>query len=272
LSLALQATLLQVLQDLRFSRVGGHGVIEVDMRVIAATNRHVERAIERGEFRADLYYRLDVVDIHIPPLRERREEIPHLASVFLSRFNEQYGRQKQLSPETLARLMEHPWAGDVRELENAIRRMVVLTDGEQAFQASLGRRRNGPAATAAAPAPAVAESLREIARRAAREAERTALAEVLDRVHWNRAEAARILKVSYKTLLNKISECELVPPPRRNFPEPIFRPTAPAGRSRGHSRLTRPTQHGRDFTDYVNLYTVVRICRQCRPRNPAATA
>jgi len=215
LPLGLQAKLLHVLQDFRFSRVGGHGTVEVDTRVIAATNRDLEEALARGEFREDLYYRLNVVEIRVPPLRERREEIPLLTSFFLGRFNEQYGRKKQLSPETLARLMEHPWSGNVRELENAIRRMVVLTDGEQAFQASLGRRRNGPAATAAAPEPAVAESLREIARRAARAAERTALAEVLDRVHWNRAEAARILKVSYKTLLNKISECGLTPPSRR---------------------------------------------------------
>jgi two-component system, NtrC family, response regulator AtoC len=215
LPLALQAKLLHVLQDFRFTRVGGNGVIEVDARVIAATNRDLERAIDRGEFREDLYYRLNVVEIHVPPLRERREEIPLLASAFLSRFNEQYGRKKRLSPETLARLMEHSWSGNVRELENAIRRMVVLADGEQAFQASLPRRRSGHVATAAGPAPTISESLRDIGRRAAREAERKALAEVLDRVHWNRAEAARILKVSYKTLLNKISECELVPPPRR---------------------------------------------------------
>ena len=215
LPLALQAKLLHVLQDFRFTRVGGNGVIDVDARVIAATNRDLERAIDRGEFREDLYYRLNVVEIHVPPLRERREEIPLLASAFLSRFNEQYGRKKRLAPETLARLMEHSWSGNVRELENAIRRMVVLADGEQAFQTSLPRRRSGHLAAAAAPTPAVTESLRDIGRRAAREAERKALAEVLDRVHWNRAEAARILKVSYKTLLNKISECELVPPPRR---------------------------------------------------------
>jgi two-component system response regulator AtoC len=212
---ALQAKLLHVLQDFRFARVGGHGLIEVDTRVIAATNRNLERAIERGEFREDLYYRLDVVEIRVPPLRERREEIPHLASTFLSRFNEQYRRKKQLSPETLALLMEHSWPGNVRELENVIRRMVVLADGEQAFSASLARRRNGRAAKAVGPAPAVSESLRDIGRRAAREAERTALAEVLDRVHWNRAEASRVLKVSYKTLLNKIAANKLAPDSRR---------------------------------------------------------
>ena len=215
LPLALQAKLLHVLQDFRFTRVGGNGVIDVDARVIAATNRDLERAIDRGEFREDLYYRLNVVEIHVPPLRERREEIPLLVATFLARFNAQYGRQKALAPETLARLMEHPWSGNVRELENAIRRMVVLTEGEQAFAASLARPRNGQAPAAPAPTAAVTEGLREIARRAARAAERQALVEVLDRVHWNRAEASRILKVSYKTLLNKIAECELTPPSHR---------------------------------------------------------
>ena len=213
LPLALQAKLLHVLQDFRFSRVGGHGMIDVDARVIAATNRDLEAAMTRREFREDLYYRLNVVEIRVPPLRERRDEIPALASYFLAKFNAQYGRQKQLLPETIARLQEYSWSGNVRELENAIRRLVVLTDGEQAVEALVGRRRNG---VAEAPRPLITESLREIARRGAREAERKALAEVLDRVNWNRAEASRILKVSYKTLLNKICECGLQPPSRRD--------------------------------------------------------
>jgi two-component system, NtrC family, response regulator AtoC len=213
LPLALQAKLLHVLQDFRFSRVGGHGVIDVDARVIAATNRDLEAAMGRGLFREDLYYRLNVVEIRVPPLRERRDEIPALAAYFLAKFNAQYGRKKQLSPETIARLQEYPWSGNVRELENAVRRLVVLTDGEQAVEALAAPRRNGGITEAAR--ATISEGLRDIARRGAREAERKALGEVLDRVHWNRAEASRILKVSYKTLLNKISECGLKPPPRR---------------------------------------------------------
>ncbi len=216
LPLALQAKLLHVLQDFRFARVGGNALVDVDTRVIAATNRDLELAMTRGEFREDLYYRLNVVEIHIPPLRERKEEIPLLAAWFLSRFNEQYGRSKQLSPETMARLMEHSWSGNVRELENVIRRLVVLTDGEQAFEALVARDRNGRAA-ASRPSPFATESLRESARHGARQAERKALGEVLEQVQWNRAEASRILRVSYKTLLNKISECELTPPSRRRF-------------------------------------------------------
>jgi two-component system, NtrC family, response regulator AtoC len=214
LPLGLQAKLLHVLQDFRFARVGGVGLIDVDTRVVAATNRDLEAAMTRGEFREDLYYRLNVVEIRVPPLRERREEIPALASWFLAKFNAQYGRQKQLSPETIARLRDYPWSGNVRELENAIRRLVVLTDGEKAVEALADRRRQGPVE---ATRPVITESLRDIARRGARDAERKALAEVLEQVRWNRAEASRILKVSYKTLLNKICECGLTPPSRRTF-------------------------------------------------------
>jgi two-component system, NtrC family, response regulator AtoC len=212
LSLSLQAKLLHVLQDFRFSRIGGHGIVDVDARVIAATNRDLEDAMKRGEFREDLYYRLNVVEIRVPPLRERREEIPMLAKWFLAKFNAQYGRQKQLQPETLARLREYPWSGNIRELENAIRRLVVLSDGAQAIEALVARPQAG---SVDAVLPMTTESLRDIARRGAREAESKALAAVLERVNWNRAEASRILKVSYKTLLNKICECGLRPPSRR---------------------------------------------------------
>ena len=213
LPLALQAKLLHVLQDFRFSRVGGRELLEVDMRVIAATNRNLEEAMASGQFRADLYYRLNVVEIRVPPLRERREEIPELATRFLARFNAQYGRQKELLPETLARLTEYPWSGNVRELENVMRRLVVLADGEQAIEALMTRGRNGHGSV---PRFTVAEGgLREIGRRGARQAECEALRAVLERVGWSRAEAARILKVSYKTLLTKIAEFGLTPPLRR---------------------------------------------------------
>ena len=209
---ALQAKLLHVLQDFRFSRVGGHAPLDVDARVIAATNRDLEQAMALGEFREDLYYRLNVVEIRVPPLRERREEIPGLAARFLAEFNARYGRQKHLSPETIARLTEYAWPGNVRELENVIRRMVLLADGEQTFEALVARDRNGHAVASAS--PVVTESLRGIARGGAREAERRALAEVLERVQWNRLEAARAFKISYKTLLNKISAHALRPPSR----------------------------------------------------------
>jgi two-component system, NtrC family, response regulator AtoC len=212
LPLSLQAKLLHVLQDFAYARVGGHGLIEVEARVITATNRDLERQVALGEFRDDLYYRLNVVELRIPPLRERREEIPGLAALFLARFNGQYRRQKQLSRETLARLTQYSWSGNVRELENVIRRMVVLDNGEEAFEALVARGRHG--AGVVRPVASEPESLREIGRRAAGEAECQVLAEVLERVQWNRALASRILKVSYKTLLNKIAQYGLAPPRR----------------------------------------------------------
>ncbi len=214
LPLALQAKLLHVLQDFAFSRVGGHAVVEVDARVIAATNRDLEQAVAAGQFREDLYYRLNVVEIRIPPLRERKEEIPLLVARYLARFNTQYGRARQLSPETIARLVANPWMGNVRELENAIRRMVLLADAEQTFEALVRSASAGPAPLPSS-TPDLVESLRDIARRGAREAERAALVEVLESVRWNRTAAARLLRVSYKTLLNKIRECKLTPATRR---------------------------------------------------------
>jgi DNA-binding NtrC family response regulator len=133
LPLSLQVKLLHVLQDFRFSRAGGQAMFDIDTRVIAATSRPLEEAVARGEFREDLCDRLNAVEIRVPPLRERREEIPGLAARFLAEFNTQNGRQKNLSPETIARLSEYSWPGNVRELENVIRRMVVLPDG--AFEA-----------------------------------------------------------------------------------------------------------------------------------------
>jgi two-component system response regulator AtoC len=213
LPLGPQAKLLHVLQDFRFSRVGGNGSIDVDSRVIAATNRNLEEAVARGEFREDLYYRVNVVEIRVPPLRERREEIPALASWFLEKFNAQYGRQKQLSPETMTHLQQHSWSGNVRELENVVRRLVVLTDVEREIETLAARNGSGRVQQPA-------EGLREIARRGAREAERRALEDVLHRVGWNRAAASRILKVSYKTLLNKIVDCGLTPSCSRQSADP----------------------------------------------------
>ena len=223
LPMSLQAKVLHVLQDLTFSRVGGHGMIEVDVRVIAATNRDLELAITQREFREDLFYRLNVVEIAIPPLRQRSEEILPLARRFLELFSKQYGRSREMTPEIERALLGHHWPGNVRELENIVRRMVVLSDIAPVIDA-LGARREAPASSLETPpartasiAP-VREALRDIARNGARQAERKALAEVLEKVNWNRAEAARVLKVNYKTLLHKIAECELKPPAESSQP------------------------------------------------------
>jgi two-component system response regulator AtoC len=224
LPLALQAKLLNVLQDGEFSRVGGREIIRVDTRIIASTNRDLVTAINRGEFREDLYYRLNVVEIEAPPLRERREEIPVLTEYFLEKFNQQAHRRVTLLPGVMEFFVRYDWPGNVRQLENIVRRLVVLGNVPGIHQEVLNTLRGAPTRPAqcgpgspdehamvpAAPSAEMqALGLRAIARRAAREAERRALQQVLEEVRWNRIEAARLLKVSYKTLLTKISECGL---------------------------------------------------------------
>jgi len=221
LPLGLQAKLLHVLQDQEFSRLGGRDMIRVDTRVIASTNRDLEAALAAGQFREDLYYRLNVVEIKVPPLRERREEIPVLVAYFLERFIHQYGRKMTPKPEILQWFNGYSWPGNVRELENIVRRLVVLNNASQIQEELLPRQQTGTPDPRAGTAPSgsvqpvsvegAAMGLREIARRAAREAERRAIAEVLVRVRWNRTAAARLLKISYKTLLYKIKESGLAP-------------------------------------------------------------
>jgi DNA-binding NtrC family response regulator len=172
-----------------------------------------------GQFREDLYYRLNVVEIQVPPLRERKEEVPLLASSFLKKFTTHNDRKVEIPAETLSLLAEYPWPGNVRELENTILRLVVLGNVRQVHEEMLAHLRTPPVKRSQAddgnehlapvPSPEASPGLREVARRAAQEAERKAIQEVLDRVHWNRSEAARLLKVSYKTLLTKITECGL---------------------------------------------------------------
>jgi two-component system, NtrC family, response regulator AtoC len=216
--LRLQAKLLHVLQDGEFSRVGGEKIIDTDVRLIAATNRDLEASMRAHQFREDLYYRLNVIEIRIPPLRERREEIPVLVDHFLKKFNVQYGRAVDVPAETLRAFLDYEWPGNIRELENAVKRVVVLGSARPVHIEIVGNlsRSNRPVARPGAPplevrpSPDTPISLKDIARQAAREAERVAIKEVLDRVHWNRAKAARLLQISYKALLYKIVQCGLV--------------------------------------------------------------
>jgi len=218
--LRLQAKLLHVLQDGEFARVGGEKLIGTDVRLIAATNRDLENAMRAHQFREDLYYRLNVIEIRIPPLRERREEIPVLIEHFRRRFNTQYGRMVEIPPDTVRVFMEYGWPGNIRELENAVKRTVVLGSARPVHQEILQNLQRAPRTSVPVTAAAVAAtvdpnqviSLKEIARQAAREAERVAIKEVLDRVHWNRAKAARLLQISYKALLYKIVQCGLITP------------------------------------------------------------
>ena len=124
--LRLQAKLLHVLQDGEFSRVGGEKIIDTDVRLICATNRDLEASMRMHQFREDLYYRINVIEIRIPPLRERREEISILLDYFLKKFNAQYGRAVDVPTETQRAFLEYHWPGNIRELENAVKRVVVL--------------------------------------------------------------------------------------------------------------------------------------------------
>jgi two-component system response regulator AtoC len=209
LPIGLQAKLLHVLQDHQFARVGGAEVIKVDVRVIASTNRDLLAAARIGHFREDLYYRLKVVDPVVPALRERPEEIPILANIFVKRFNELYHADVELSPDSMRLLMKYTWPGNVRELENMVKRVVVLREEhllQEELTALTGPSDDPPSGPATSNGPA---TLKAIGRRAANEAERRAILEVLEQVCWNRAEAARCLGIGYKTLLYKMEQCGL---------------------------------------------------------------
>jgi two-component system, NtrC family, response regulator AtoC len=206
---ALQAKLLHVLQDGEFSRIGGKSTLSVDVRILAATNQELERAVMEGRFREDLYYRLNVVHVFVPPLRERTVEIPLLANYFVERYAKLYGRGGFSIPTSvMERLKQQRYPGNVRELENLIKRMIVLDDPY------LTRIRLPEAAADGAraelPMPSVAEpTLKEIGRRASQAAEREAIAKMLEQTGWNRVRTARALRISYRALLYKIKQAGL---------------------------------------------------------------
>jgi two-component system response regulator AtoC len=247
LKAALQAKLLHVLQDAEFTKLGSNKPVNVDVRVVAATNRDLESMLMRGEFREDLYYRVKVIEVTVPPLRERRSEIAHLSTFFMDRYARRYNRQpRQISEELQQLFQTYEWPGNIRELENMIKRIVILQDEQLVIRemtrtprlsaAYAGAGAASAMAGAAQPAPAVvadepeqAESadadepdddtppdvaaapagsrLADVAKAAAMKAERIVIEETLGQVQWNRRRAAEQLGVSYKTLLNKIKEC-----------------------------------------------------------------
>jgi two-component system, NtrC family, response regulator AtoC len=252
---SLQAKLLHVLQDGQFSRLGGHNDVHVDVRIITATNRSLEDAVTDGSFREDLFYRLNVVCIYMPPLRDRREEIPSLVQYFLTKYSTHYNRPgTTISPETLEAFMVHEWPGNVRELENVIQRIVILGSESHVSNPLMPRRAErhavhlaprpapapAPVPTPVAPpvaVPAVPDtvavdraveqeveaagdqpSLKLIGRAAARAAERELILRMLHRTRWNRKEAAEMLGISYKALLYKIKENRLDDPVTDPFP------------------------------------------------------
>jgi len=194
-----QVELLRVLEEKRVTRVGGKKAVPVDFRVIAATHRDLRDMVKSGEFREDLFWRLDVVSVEIPPLRERREDIPLLAQHFLERLGKSMNRRNlQLTPAALDALQECDWPGNVRELQNAIERAIVLGRKDVIDAKDLPTRPAGSVAAASA--------------RSLSEMERVHIARVLDETGWNITHAAAILEIDRGTLYNKIKKYELTKP------------------------------------------------------------
>ena len=210
----LQAKLLHVLQDGEFSRLGSKRDTAVDVRVLCATNKLLENQVAEGLFREDLFYRINVVTVHIPPLRERRDEIPVLLSYFIEKYSGVYHRRvPPLEEKTVKYLTAYSWPGNIRELENLCKRYVIVGNVTQMVR-ELSARAPGLSPSPRIPPAEGQLSLLEIGRHAAWQAERQAIREMLLATRWNRKEAARRLKVSYKALLNKIKTIELEDIPR----------------------------------------------------------
>lgn len=236
--LDLQSKLLHVLQEKQFYRIGGEREVKVNCRVLTATNRVLDDLVEEGRFRRDLYYRINVVNIHIPPLRERKDDIPLLADYFLKRYAEMYNRQDAvISNRLMEMFLGYEWPGNVRELENYVKRFIILGNESQLITEFQRKRENGLALREIPGGDAEGwgnepegrpqrkaggkgnggdplvlpekATLKEVAKIAQRRAEREMIERVLQQTRWNRRKAAQILDISYKALLYKIKECGL---------------------------------------------------------------
>ena len=207
LDYSLQSKLLQLLQDGQFCRIGAQEDKKVEVRVVCATNRQLEREVESGRFRQDLFYRINVVDIHMPPLRERAPDLPVLTQYFLELYNEKYNaRARPLSPSLLAQLQRYHWPGNIRELENLMRRYTILATEEAITSELLPRKHE----LLGDDIPLDGDiSLKKLTRQAVQELERKIILRVLQANHWNRKRTARALGISYRALLYKIRDAGL---------------------------------------------------------------
>jgi two-component system response regulator AtoC len=207
LDASLQAKLLHVLQDGHFTRIGDHDEKRMDARVICATNRNLAREIESGGFRSDLFYRINVISITLPSLRERRDDIPYLAEYLRQQFNRRFQREAApLSKETLHLLKQRDWPGNVRELENCMARYVVL-GSEETFYAE--RPERSPVHFTYETNESGNIPLKSIAQQVTRRMERDVILKVLQANHWNRRRTAEVLKISYRALLYKVRQAGL---------------------------------------------------------------
>ena len=209
----LQVKLLRVLQDRTFEPVGSSKTVRVDVRVIAATNQDLEEAIRRQSFREDLYYRLNVIPIEVPPLRRRKEDIPLLLNHFLERLNQEKGRSVEgFTPAAIERLAEHDWPGNVRELENLVERLVVLRGRGVIDVGDLPPAYRRAAEGADLPVPTVGPGgvpFNEVIDRI----ESNLILQALEQTHWNKNRAAQLLGLNRTTLIEKIKKKKLEPQP-----------------------------------------------------------
>ena len=207
LDMSLQSKLLQLLQDGQLCRIGAQEDKKVEVRVVCATNRNLEAEIEAGTFRQDLYYRINVVNIRMPALRERRGDIENLAAYFLEYYNRKFNcKARPLSSETLAVLRKYHWPGNIRELENLIKRYVILGHEDVITSDLVAREPDYFNSEISLDGPI---SLKKMTRQCVRELERKVILKVLQHHHWNRKQAARTLGISYRALLYKIRDAGL---------------------------------------------------------------
>lgn len=222
---AMQVKLLRALQESEFERVGGVTTMKVNVRLIAATNRNLEEEIAAGNFREDLYYRLNVVPLHLPALRDRREDVPLLVSAFIDKYNERLGRNAtSISPEAMALLTGYQWPGNIRELENVVERTVLfvesnrieVSDLPESLRGTQSVRTESDVAQSARQTAATQEvgqtSMKDIVRQATVEIERDLIIKALHETHGNVTRAAHLLQISRKGLQNKMKEFGLREP------------------------------------------------------------
>ncbi len=209
--MSVQPKLLQVLQDRQFSRLGAKGEIEVDVRFISSSNGKLETLVSEGRFREDLYYRLNVVTVCLPPLRERKEDIPELARYLFHRHALAFQRDGlELSDELIDRFLGHDWPGNVRELENVIRKLLATGDESTLLEnATWEHEDETEDLTSGEEESPLILPLKKAARQAARQAEREMLLLALQKTKWNRRHAAELLQISYKAMLYKLKEAGL---------------------------------------------------------------
>ena len=203
MSLKTQAKLLRVLQEKEFERLGGNRLIHTDVRVITATNKEIRKLIDRGDFREDLYYRISVINIHLPPLRERMEDLMRLARFFLDFYNEQYNKHvREYSPETRAVFLSHDWPGNIRELKNAVERAVIFCEGDVIEINDLSTQYKKMEQPAAGKPSEEGSSLTKIYDSLSRQE----ILDALKKTDGSRGKAAEILNIHRKTLYNRMKK------------------------------------------------------------------